>query len=41
MRSSSAKRWPPFRDQVVIATKFGHAFGKEFSQLGHCCPVRK
>jgi aryl-alcohol dehydrogenase-like predicted oxidoreductase len=22
------------RDQVVIATKFGHAFGKEFSQLG-------
>ena len=31
----------PVRDQVVIATKFGHAFGKEFSQLGHCCPVRK
>ena len=24
----------PFRDQVVIATKFGHAFGMEFSQLG-------
>src|ERR1700722_2015995 len=24
----------PFRDQVVIATKFGHAFGKEFGQLG-------
>jgi len=24
----------PVRDQVVIATKFGHAFGKEFSQLG-------
>jgi aryl-alcohol dehydrogenase-like predicted oxidoreductase len=24
----------PFRDQVVIATKFGHAFGREFSQLG-------
>ncbi len=24
----------PVRDQVVIATKFGHAFGKEFNQLG-------
>jgi aryl-alcohol dehydrogenase-like predicted oxidoreductase len=24
----------PFRDQVVIATKFGHAFGKAFGQLG-------
>jgi aryl-alcohol dehydrogenase-like predicted oxidoreductase len=24
----------PVRDQVVIATKFGHAFGKEFSHLG-------
>jgi aryl-alcohol dehydrogenase-like predicted oxidoreductase len=24
----------PFRDQVVIATKFGHRFGREFSQLG-------
>src|ERR1700677_1591152 len=24
----------PFRNQVVIATKFGHAFGKEF---GHLC----
>jgi len=24
----------PFRDQVVIATKFGHAFGKEFGHLG-------
>ncbi|HEX4368567.1 MAG TPA: aldo/keto reductase [Rhodopila sp.] len=24
----------PFRDRVVIATKFGHAFGKEFGQLG-------
>jgi transposase len=24
----------PFRDQVVIATKFGHVFGKEFGQLG-------
>jgi aryl-alcohol dehydrogenase-like predicted oxidoreductase len=24
----------PVRNQVVIATKFGHAFGKEFSQLG-------
>src|ERR1700760_2065029 len=24
----------PFRDQVVIATKVGHAFGKEFGQLG-------
>ena len=24
----------PVRDQVVIATKFGHAFGKDFSQLG-------
>ena len=24
----------PFRDQVVIATKFGDAFGKEFGQLG-------
>jgi aryl-alcohol dehydrogenase-like predicted oxidoreductase len=24
----------PVRDKVVIATKFGHAFGKEFSQLG-------
>ena len=24
----------PFRDQVVIATKFGHAFGREFGQLG-------
>jgi aryl-alcohol dehydrogenase-like predicted oxidoreductase len=24
----------PFRDQVVIATKFGHAFGQEFGQLG-------
>jgi aryl-alcohol dehydrogenase-like predicted oxidoreductase len=24
----------PVRDQVVIATKFGHAFGKAFSQLG-------
>ena len=24
----------PVRDHVVIATKFGHAFGKEFSQLG-------
>ncbi len=24
----------PFRDQVVIATKFGHKFGQELSQLG-------
>jgi len=24
----------PFRDQVVIATKFGHKFGREMSQLG-------
>jgi aryl-alcohol dehydrogenase-like predicted oxidoreductase len=24
----------PFRDQVVIATKFGHKFGRERSQLG-------
>jgi aryl-alcohol dehydrogenase-like predicted oxidoreductase len=24
----------PLRDQVVIATKFGHAFGKEFGGLG-------
>ena len=24
----------PVRDEVVIATKFGHAFGKEFSHLG-------
>jgi aryl-alcohol dehydrogenase-like predicted oxidoreductase len=24
----------PVRDQVVIATKFGHAFGKQFSHLG-------
>jgi aryl-alcohol dehydrogenase-like predicted oxidoreductase len=24
----------PMRDRVVIATKFGHAFGKEFGQLG-------
>src|ERR1700684_4068754 len=24
----------PFRDQVVIATKFGHKFGSEMSQLG-------
>jgi aryl-alcohol dehydrogenase-like predicted oxidoreductase len=24
----------PFRDQVVIATKFGHRFGREMSQLG-------
>jgi aryl-alcohol dehydrogenase-like predicted oxidoreductase len=24
----------PFRDEVVIATKFGHKFGKELSQLG-------
>jgi aryl-alcohol dehydrogenase-like predicted oxidoreductase len=24
----------PFRDQVVIATKFGHAFGREFRELG-------
>ncbi len=24
----------PVRDQVVIATKFGHAFGKDFSHLG-------
>ena len=24
----------PVRDHVVIATKFGHAFGSEFSQLG-------
>jgi aryl-alcohol dehydrogenase-like predicted oxidoreductase len=24
----------PFRDQVVIATKFGHAFGRAFNQLG-------
>lgn len=24
----------PFRDQVVIATKFGHSFGREMSQLG-------
>src|SRR3984885_15233990 len=24
----------PFRSQVVIATKFGHAFGKVFGQLG-------
>ena len=24
----------PFRDQVVIATKFGHKFGSELSQLG-------
>jgi aryl-alcohol dehydrogenase-like predicted oxidoreductase len=24
----------PFRDQVVIATKFGHTFGREMSQLG-------
>jgi aryl-alcohol dehydrogenase-like predicted oxidoreductase len=24
----------PVRDQVVIATKFGHVFGKEFSHLG-------
>jgi aryl-alcohol dehydrogenase-like predicted oxidoreductase len=24
----------PVRDQVVIATKFGHAFGEQFSQLG-------
>jgi aryl-alcohol dehydrogenase-like predicted oxidoreductase len=24
----------PVRDQVAIATKFGHAFGKEFSHLG-------
>jgi aryl-alcohol dehydrogenase-like predicted oxidoreductase len=24
----------PFRDQVVIATKFGHAFGRDFGQLG-------
>jgi aryl-alcohol dehydrogenase-like predicted oxidoreductase len=23
----------PFRDEVVIATKFGHAFGREFGQL--------
>src|SRR6202050_1750910 len=24
----------PFRDLVVIATKFGHKFGREMSQLG-------
>jgi len=24
----------PFRDQVVIATKFGHAFGRDIGQLG-------
>ncbi len=24
----------PYRDQVVIATKFGHAFGKAFGELG-------
>jgi aryl-alcohol dehydrogenase-like predicted oxidoreductase len=24
----------PFRDQVVIATKFGHKFGREMSELG-------
>ena len=24
----------PFRDRVVIATKFGHVFGREFGQLG-------
>src|SRR5271166_1217495 len=24
----------PFRDQVVIATKFGHKFGRERAQLG-------
>src|SRR4051812_9333064 len=24
----------PFRDKVVIATKFGHAFGRDFGQLG-------
>src|SRR3984885_5016359 len=24
----------PFRDQVVIATKFGHAFGRELRDLG-------
>jgi aryl-alcohol dehydrogenase-like predicted oxidoreductase len=35
----------PFRDQVVIATKFGHKFGQELSQLGvdsrpeHICQV--
>jgi aryl-alcohol dehydrogenase-like predicted oxidoreductase len=33
-RSWWAKRWPPFGEQVVIATKFGFDFGPNGEQRG-------